>query len=66
MTKIIAMSLYGTGKVYLQGAIANAILLPQIYPEWILRIYYSSCEVDAVELKGLGCDMVWGGIGFLM
>ncbi|MDH3584593.1 MAG: tetratricopeptide repeat protein, partial [Phycisphaerae bacterium] len=36
---VIAFSLWGTNDYYIQGAIANAMLAPHVYPEWICRFY---------------------------
>lgn len=55
--KIISMSLYGNGPVYTKGAIANAHLLPEIYPDWTLRIYCCVHDNDITELQKLGCEI---------
>lgn len=37
--KVIAFSLWGSGKKYLYGAMVNSLLAPYIYPGWQLRFY---------------------------
>jgi hypothetical protein len=39
--RVIAMSLYGSGRRYTMGAVRNAQLAPVVYPGWLLRFY---CE----------------------
>lgn len=56
--KLISMSLYGDSPVYLKGAIANARLLPEVYPGWTLRIYCCVHDTPVLELKRLGCEIV--------
>jgi len=57
---VIAMSLWGDAPRYLDNALANARLAPDIYPGWRLRIY---CEASTVPtatqhaLRDLGCDV---------
>jgi len=55
--KIISMSVYGSKPMYVQGAVKNALLVPQIYPGWKLRVYCSE-EVDTGPLKQAGCEIV--------
>jgi FkbM family methyltransferase len=38
--RIIAYSLYGSNARYIDGAIANVELMPNIYPDWEIYIYY--------------------------
>jgi len=38
--KIISFSVWGTKSLYLEGAIANAQLQPEFYPDWTCRFYY--------------------------
>lgn len=54
--KLISMSLYGNRPMYLNGAIRNAQLLPDIFPGWILRIYCSD-DTDTHQLEALGCEI---------
>jgi len=42
MKKIISFSLFGDDLKYLNGMLCNLELRPQIYPDWIVRIYCSS------------------------
>lgn len=46
MKKIISFSLWGDNQLYIVGAIKNAILAQQIYPEWTCRFY-----IDAIAYK---------------
>lgn len=39
MKKIISFCLWGTNKIFIQGAIENAKLAKIIYPDWIARFY---------------------------
>lgn len=56
MTRLVSMSLYGNASMYSLGAVANAKLLPEIYPGWKMRIY---CDrtMDTRELESLGCEI---------
>jgi len=58
--KIIAMSLYGNAPQYTLGAVANAKLMPLVYPDWTLRIYYNTLKgiPEIAQLKELGCELV--------
>ena len=38
--RVIAYSLYGSNARYIDGAIANVELMPNIYPDWEIYIYY--------------------------
>jgi len=55
--KLISMSVYGDNPMYLQGAVLNARLLPEVYPGWTLRMYCDR-RIDASEMKELGCQVV--------
>ncbi len=55
---IISMSVYGTKPMYLKGAIANARLLPRIYPGWTLRVYCCVAEMNVKPLHDLGCEVI--------
>lgn len=46
MKKIISFSLWGTNPIYNVGAIRNAELAKEIYPEWICRYYYGTSTLD--------------------
>ena len=56
-TRLISMSLYGEDPTYLEGAVINARLLPDIYPGWKLRVY---CErgIDTGKLVEFGSEVV--------
>ena len=57
MVNLISISLWGARELYLQGAIANARLLPAIYPGWTMRAYCGS-EVPILDvLRSLGVDV---------
>ncbi len=57
---VIAFSLWGTNPRYLNGAMRNALLIPDMYPGWKARIYHDdSITPEAVDqLKRAGCQMV--------
>ena len=49
MKKIISFSLWGDNPVYTQGAIRNAELAKEIYPDWVCRYYVGkSTPIDIV------------------
>jgi hypothetical protein len=51
MKKIISFSLWGNNPKYTIGAIRNAELINEIYPEWIGRFYVGkSVPVDIIEM----------------
>lgn len=54
--QLVSMSLYGDGPMYLRGAVENARLMREIYPEWRLRVY---CEdrTPVEELMALGAEV---------
>ena len=54
--KLISMSLYGHKPMYIKGAVANALLLPKIYPGWKMRVYCSE-RADPSRLEDLGCEI---------
>ena len=72
MKKIISFSLWGNNPVYNIGAIRNAELAKEIYPEWICRYYYGTSTLnetieklktfDNVELINMGVDGDWTGM----
>lgn len=58
MTKLISLSLFGSGDKYNLGALENARLAPIIYPGWVCRFY---CDPEATvvsQLEDLGCETV--------
>lgn len=72
MKKIISFSLWGENPVYNVGAIRNAELAKEIYPEWICRFYYGKTTLsetleklksfDNVELVDMEVDGDWTGM----
>jgi protein O-GlcNAc transferase len=72
MKKIISFSLWGENPVYNVGAIRNAELAKEIYPEWICRFYYGRTTLsetleklksfDNVELIDMEVDGDWTGM----
>lgn len=72
MKKIISFSLWGENPVYNVGAIRNAELAKEIYPEWICRFYYGRTTLsetleklksfDNVELVDMEVDGDWTGM----
>lgn len=57
---IIAFSLWGKNPRYLNGAIRNAMLIPDIYPGWTCRVYHDSSVPAEVlkQLKGRSVELV--------
>lgn len=49
--KIISFSLWGTNPIYNVGAIRNAELAKEIYPEWTCRYYYGTSTLDSTIEK---------------
>lgn len=45
MKKIVAFSLWGDDPKYVDGAIKNAFLMPQVYPGWTARFYMPSDQL---------------------
>lgn len=59
--RVIAFSLYGTGKTrYTVGAIENAKLVKTYFPGWVCRYYITGTVDDVVldELKSLGAEII--------
>ena len=66
--KIISFSLFGQKRLYLDGALANAALVDEVYPGWIARFYVDDtvpapvvnqlralkAQVSVVDGRGLG------------
>lgn len=53
----VAFSLYGDNPKYCEGAIANAWLMPQVYPKWQMHVWVDGATVPALvmgRLKSLG------------
>ena len=57
--KLISMSIYGTGQMYLEGAVANARLMPKIYPGWRLLVHIADDIPPGIitKLILLGADV---------
>ena len=57
---IIAFSLWGDGEKYLNGALENARLAPEIYPHWTCRFYCDDTVPKPVrdQLASLGAEIV--------
>lgn len=72
MKKIISFSLWGDNPVYNVGAIRNAELAKDIYPDWVCRYYYGTSTLestieklkgfDNVELINMGVGGDWTGM----
>ena len=58
--QVIAFSLWGTNEFYTDGAIRNAELALEIYPDWKCRFYCASSVSTTVTslLEELGCQVV--------
>lgn len=52
---IIAFSLWGDGRKYTDGAVANAELAPTIYPGWTCRFYMDATVPEAVGTRLAAC-----------
>lgn len=50
---VLSFSLYGTNPIYTIGAIKNAKLKQEIYPDWEMRVYYNNTVPQEIvqELK---------------
>jgi len=74
MKKIISFSLWGDNPTYTQGAIRNAELAKEIYPDWICRYYigrstpqqtidtlssFDNTEVIVMDVDGDWTGMFW-------
>jgi hypothetical protein len=55
MKKVICYSLWGNHEFYNYGALENALLAREIYPDWVCRYYYlNNCDERIIrELKKL-------------
>ena len=72
MKKIISFSLWGTNPIYNVGAIRNAELAKDIYPEWICRYYVGKSvpseiieklnSFDNTEIIFMDADGDWTGM----
>jgi hypothetical protein len=59
MEKLFSFSLYGNHKLYTDGAIKNAELIPEIFgKDWKIRFYVRDVKQNIIEqLKKLGCEI---------
>lgn len=51
MKKIISFSLWGDNPIYTQGAIRNAELAKEIYPDWVCRYYVGKSTPTDIVVK---------------
>ena len=58
-SKVISMSLYGSGENFIEGAVANAARVKDVYPDgWALRVYSSSGAEAAARIRAEGAEVV--------
>lgn len=57
---IISFSLWGSDSRYLDGAVANARLCPELYPGWTCRFYSDDSVPSPIldELRDLGAEII--------
>ncbi|MFK7945929.1 MAG: hypothetical protein AB8B85_23885 [Paracoccaceae bacterium] len=58
--KILSFSLFGTGEIYLMGALANARLWVQMVPDWTCRFYLAPDVPEGIgkALQQLGAETI--------
>jgi hypothetical protein len=56
--KIISFSLWGNDPKYSVGAVKNAILQKEIYPDWTCRFYIERNHPAIQELKKYPCEII--------
>lgn len=58
--KLITLTLFGQNPLYTTGAIENAKLCGQVFPDWTLRVYHNDSVPGGVigELRRLGAETV--------
>ena len=56
MKKLISFSLWGDNPTYTQGAIRNAELSKEIYPDWICRYYIGTSTPQSIIDKLISFD----------
>jgi len=56
--KLISFSVYGNGLMYNEGAIANAKLAAELYPDWTVQMYCGRKTTCKEELIKLGCEVI--------
>jgi len=50
MRKIVSFCVYGLGDIYNYGVYENAMLMPIIYPGWLMVVYYTkTCNQKVIE-----------------
>ena len=59
LNNVIAFSLWGRHPRYLRGAMRNLLLIPELYPGWVARIYLDSTVPAAFRdvAQGLGAEV---------
>jgi hypothetical protein len=60
MKKIISYSLWGNNPIYTFGALENVYLAKEIFPDWIVRIYYKNIPIGIKEEleKCNNCELI--------
>lgn len=62
--KIVAFSLFGRERMFTEGALENARLLPSIYPGWTMHVYCDDPAMDTARaLRHAGCVVRRGPAG---
>lgn len=51
--KIISYCLYGNEQYYKNGLLKNIVLAKQLFPDWIVRIYYEKFSIDQNYLDAI-------------
>jgi hypothetical protein len=56
--KVISFSLWGSSRLYTEGAMINVVLAREVYPGWVCRVHCApDVPTEAVrELEGLGAQ----------
>lgn len=49
--RLVSFAVFGTKELYTEGAVANAVLLPQIYPGWTGRFYLADDVPNSTVTK---------------
>ena len=59
--KLITFSLFGNVELYCQGAVENARLAKQIYPDWKARFYVDSSvpEVYLEKIQSYNSEIIY-------
>lgn len=53
MKKLITFSLWGNNPIYIIGAIKNALLAQEFYPDWVCRFYIDNIAIKNNNIKYL-------------